>query len=766
MVAKPEFMAEQLDKPSRPELLAPAGNLNAALVAFDCGADAVYAGLKRFNARERTGNFTLDELARLIAYARRHERRVYVTFNTLIKEQELDPAAEMLADLADLMPHAVIVQDLGVLRMLRTFFPRLAVHASTQMGTHNSAAVNLLADLGVERVILQRQIPLPELRRIAKASRIGLEVFVHGALCCCLSGACLFSSWMGGWSGNRGKCKQPCRRRYHAESGNGFFFSTKDLYALDMLDALDDLGIAGLKIEGRLQKADYVDSTVTAYRMILDAPSGERRARLGEARAVLARSAGRQWSHGFLTRQAAADVIAADRPGSSGRLIGRVTGNATNGFHLSLNKPLRKGDRIRIQPRSADEGPALTVTRLTVNCRPVAAAAPGQACFVYCDKDVPGDGLVYRIGRATDAMTERIEKLPPARHAVAIAVRVSHTGFAVNLIEPSLDQAWTLPMQLARARTQPLDSERVADAFRTTLRDDLFAVHVTATVDGDLFVQDRTLRQVRREFWEWTGDMLARLDPGRFAGPRGLRAFRNNRMQQCDGPAFPDPDVPARSTWEQAAETVVLVRAGQVPEINGAVTARYLADADFTEDEVVLPDFCPETGIDDLRARLDKALAAGVRRVRVTSLGGLALLRQTGRKDLPVSASFPLPAANAQALQQLRELGVDRAAAWVELEKEAIERLVANGQGCVEIMAFSRLPLLTTRAHIPVAGNVSDARGNAFDIVVEANGLTRLFPAAPMALPIPAGVPILLDLTHADIDEPAASLYNYDRELA
>ena len=218
----------------KPELLAPAGNLACALTAFDCGADAVYAGLSKFNARERTENFSMEEMSKLIAYARLHSRKVYVTLNTLIKESELPEMVQYLAQLARLQPDGVIVQDLGVLRIIREYFPSLQIHASTQMGFHNSPGIELAAELGVSRVIMERQVTLDELRKIAEKSSLELEVFVHGALCCSLSGQCLFSSWMGGWSGNRGKCKQPCRRRFYSRSGNGFFFSTKDLYTLEM----------------------------------------------------------------------------------------------------------------------------------------------------------------------------------------------------------------------------------------------------------------------------------------------------------------------------------------------------------------------------------------------------------------------------------------------------------------------------------------------------------------------------------------------------
>ena len=180
------------------ELLAPAGSLACALTAFDAGADAVYAGLPKFNARERTENLSFENLSKLTAYARKYRKKVYLTLNTLIKETELAEVVELLAQVSPLGPDAIIVQDLGILRLIREYFPELEIHASTQMGLHNLPGVELAAARGVKRVILERQMPLAEIREVALKSPVPLEVFIHGALCCCLSGRCLLSSWLGG----------------------------------------------------------------------------------------------------------------------------------------------------------------------------------------------------------------------------------------------------------------------------------------------------------------------------------------------------------------------------------------------------------------------------------------------------------------------------------------------------------------------------------------------------------------------------------------
>ena len=398
------------------ELLAPAGNLECALAAFDAGADAVYCGLKRFNARERTENFTFEEMSRLLAYAHKLNRHVYVTFNTLIKEDELDEAAQELARLEQLRPDAIIIQDLGIARIAREYFPKLVLHGSTQMGLHNSAGLAYAGKLGLSRVILERQTTLAELEQIMRSKPpVEVEIFIHGALCCCISGTCLLSSWLGGWSGNRGKCKQPCRRRHRSADGNGFFLSAQDLGTPELIPRLMKSGAASFKIEGRLRRADYVTNVVTAYRMLMDAASKsdeDFRMKLPEAKNCLARTYGRKWSPGYYTKESAASLIKHDAMGVSGLLCAKVVSTSQNGFTMSMGRNVFSGDMIRVQPPSGDEGPAIRITKMTLRGKNISCARKGEEIFVHADKEIPRGGLVYKIGERTEDYSARIAALP------------------------------------------------------------------------------------------------------------------------------------------------------------------------------------------------------------------------------------------------------------------------------------------------------------------------------------------------------------------
>ncbi|MDR0867803.1 MAG: U32 family peptidase [Planctomycetota bacterium] len=259
--------------PPLPELLAPAGGPAAGYAALQYGADAVYAGLKNFSARAEAENWTPSELSDFAAYAHSlaPRRRVYVAVNTLVKENELPALRRLLDRLPLARVDAVIVQDLGVLHILRRDFPDLPVHASTQLVAHNLAAAQFLAGVGVKRAVLARELTLPEIAAIAAAlPQLEIEVFIHGSLCYAYSGLCLFSSHRNGRSANRGKCAYPCRDFFTVGNGSRPIFSMKDLSLADHLDELRAAGVRSLKIEGRKKSPLYVATVVDFYRRLLD----------------------------------------------------------------------------------------------------------------------------------------------------------------------------------------------------------------------------------------------------------------------------------------------------------------------------------------------------------------------------------------------------------------------------------------------------------------------------------------------------------------
>ncbi|MBR5817409.1 MAG: U32 family peptidase, partial [Clostridia bacterium] len=261
-----------MTKKKLPELLAPAGSYDAFVAALSSGADAVYLGLGSHNARVGAKNFTMEDLKRALDEAHLRSRKIYLTFNTLLNDRELEEVLDEVYTLANMGVDAFIVQDLGLLSAIANTIPSAELHASTQCITHSLDGVRALHALGASRAVVARELDRENLSHICRESSIEIEAFVHGALCVCHSGACLFSSLVGGRSGNRGECAQPCRLPYKARGFGGQYpLSLRDSSLAEHLTEMTDMGVASLKIEGRMKSPEYVGSVVKIYRELLDA---------------------------------------------------------------------------------------------------------------------------------------------------------------------------------------------------------------------------------------------------------------------------------------------------------------------------------------------------------------------------------------------------------------------------------------------------------------------------------------------------------------
>ena len=252
------------------EILAPAGNFDSLVAAVRSGANAVYFGTGAFNARRNADNFDGDGLKRAVDFCHLHSVKCHITLNTLVSDSEFSELEKTVRLICESGVDAVIVQDLGVARIVKSICPEMEMHASTQLSTGTLEGIRALADLGFSRAVLPRELSKSEIKYIAENSPIELEVFVHGALCMSVSGQCLLSAMLGSRSGNRGLCAQPCRLPFQIDGGTGTDLSLKDLSLVEYLSELSDMGIASFKIEGRMKRPEYVAAAVTACRESLD----------------------------------------------------------------------------------------------------------------------------------------------------------------------------------------------------------------------------------------------------------------------------------------------------------------------------------------------------------------------------------------------------------------------------------------------------------------------------------------------------------------
>ena len=342
---------------SRPiELLSPAKDLNCGIEAINHGADAVYIGAPKFGARSAVGN-SLEDIRELCEYAHLYEARIYVTLNTILKEEELEEAERMIWDLWRVGTDALIIQDMGITRLN---LPPIPLHASTQTDNRTPEKVRFLEAAGFTQVVLARELSLNEIRRISEATTVPLEVFVHGALCVSYSGQCYLSAALSGRSANRGECAQYCRLPYTMVDATGteivsnkHLLSLKDMNRSDQLEALLDAGVSSLKIEGRLKDAGYVKNITAYYRKKLDAVLSRRpeyrRASAGRSTYTFEPVAEKSFNRGFTTfllEGRTADITAFNTPKSLGEPVGMVKEIKGNSFTVAGLKQLNNGDGL------------------------------------------------------------------------------------------------------------------------------------------------------------------------------------------------------------------------------------------------------------------------------------------------------------------------------------------------------------------------------------------------------------------------------------
>lgn len=347
------------------ELLAPAGSVEALDAAISEGADAVYLGLKSFNARLRGANFAWNQAQATVEALHKKGKKVYITVNTVVQEDECERLYRFLSFLSKISPDALIVQDLGVLKMLNMYFPNLKIHSSTQMNIASSKGANIVSKSGVSRVVLARELSLEEIKEIHCNTNCELEVFVHGALCVSESGLCMFSSYLGGKSANRGMCTQACRRYYEAdcqgEKKAGYFFSPYDLQLIDVVPDLIKAGVSSFKIEGRMKSAEYVGQVVKAYRYVIDHAESENIEEvIIEGKKMLLHDYSREKTHYHIFSPSLEKVLQPNQAGGTGVFLGKIVevleeaGDEDPRSYIcfSSKHQLGVGDSIRIHEKN------------------------------------------------------------------------------------------------------------------------------------------------------------------------------------------------------------------------------------------------------------------------------------------------------------------------------------------------------------------------------------------------------------------------------
>ena len=422
------------------ELLAPAGSWEALEAAVNAGADAVYMGGKSFGARAYASNFDKEEMAKAVYFAHMHHVRIYITVNTLVDDSELEELADYLMFLNNVGVDGIIVQDLGVIRLARKIVPELPLHASTQMTITNSSGVDFAVAAGMERSVLARELSLKEIE--AACSRgTEIETFIHGALCVCYSGQCLMSSLIGGRSGNRGRCAQPCRLPYRLLNSKGddmlegkdagqYLLSPKDMNTLEILPQLIESGVVSYKIEGRMKRPEYVAIVVDAYRRAMDSYIAGDYSVPAEDFANIEQIFNRDFTTAYMVNRPGKEMMSDRRPNNRGVLVGRVLklDKQRNKAVIKLDKELHLGDGLEFWVTVGGRV-GTTVTEMLSKGESVSSAAYGEQVTI----DVPkGVRLNDRVFRTLDSKLMSYAQQffgPDAKKRIAVdAVVTAHVG--------------------------------------------------------------------------------------------------------------------------------------------------------------------------------------------------------------------------------------------------------------------------------------------------------------------------------------------------
>ena len=342
------------------ELLAPVGSFDALKAAVQNGANAVYLGGKDFSARASANNFDREELKEAVKYAHIRDVRVFVTTNTLIKQNELKDFVEYAKFLYDIDVDAIIMQDIGAAMLIHELLPDFELHASTQMVAHSLEDVQYLESIGFKRIVLARELTVEEIKYICDNTDVDIEIFVHGALCVCYSGGCLMSSMIGNRSGNRGRCAQPCRQKYtmidistgeEIHSNGDYLLSTRDLNTIEEIDKIIETGVLSLKIEGRMKKPEYVATVIKSYRDAIDEYEATKKVSISnETMEDLYTIFNRKFTKGLILGEVGEDVMNSNVPNNQGLYVGKVVdyNKKAKRLKIKLEGTLKKGDGINL----------------------------------------------------------------------------------------------------------------------------------------------------------------------------------------------------------------------------------------------------------------------------------------------------------------------------------------------------------------------------------------------------------------------------------
>lgn len=707
------------------ELLAPVGDWNCLKAAVQNGADAVYFGVEQFNARMYAANFNVEDMKQVIDYCKLRNVKTNLTLNTLLENCEFDNAVDLAKEAYKSGIDAIIVQDLGLAKYLIDNIPGLPIHASTQMTVHNLQGVLKLEKLGFDRVVLSRELSCDEIEYICKNCKVEIETFIHGALCICYSGQCLFSSVVGGRSGNRGKCAGPCRLPYELISENaetherksidkGYLLSTKDLCGIAYLPRLIQAGVKCFKIEGRMKSPEYVATVTRIYRKYIDMVLNNDdfiidEKDINDLMQVFNRGG---FSDGHLDSKHNRNLIFPEKPSNMGIYLGTIKKYNSNKGHitLQLEEDLELGDSISV----SNEASKYLVSELMIkNVNQKKVSANTEVTIGRMKGNIKVGDKVYRISSKAlsdfaKASYDNCEnkKIPlnctvTIKKNTPISMEIStNKNTCYNELYSSIYVKEISNMIPIDALKTPISVERVVKQISKTTNTPFSFENITVLLDDGLYVPSiSTLNELRRTALEKVEqEILSR------AKRTLLDLSRKSKESITYTPNVKNPEISVLFRQLDLDFDYTKLDKEKITNIYVSlelfISKKYSKVISYFSDNYNLYIYVPsiiKTNYKNIAlSTIEQAVMIyNIKGFIVSNIGDFELLKKYS-KDYEFIGNYTLNVFNNNTMEEYRKLGLSRITLSRELNQELIKEMLANANINTEMIVYGNLPLMAS----------------------------------------------------------------------
>ncbi len=751
----------------KPELLAPVGHMEALKAAVFAGANGVYLGGKEFNARRNATNFSREEIGEIITYCHLFQVKVYVTINILLKDKELEDVLHYVYFLYEAGADALIIQDLGLFYLLKRALPYLPIHSSTQMFVHGLEGVKVLEELGFERVVLAREMTTPEIKGVVDKAKAEIKIFNHGAMCVCYSGQCLMSSMIGGRSGNRGSCAQPCRKPYELKvdtviEDKGYLISPKDLNTLDIIKDLIETGVDSFKIEGRKKSAQYVYTVVSAYRKLIDSYFAGNLASLSQKERIdIEQVFNRKFTRGYFGGEnlTSEELIVKDNPRKRGILVGEILSAKKDMATVKLENHLTKGDGLLILGDHTEFGETLGKI-IDMEGQEVKNAKAGDTVVIPLRRSFhPKDRIYKTSDHAIELKTaELISSEYPRKLPVEVQVQLEMSRplqvkmkYADIVVECSGEKL------SEKAIKKPLDPSRVEDQFRKLGNTPFELTEINVQLESGTILPISEINETRRKAVQLLIEEIVKIS-----------------RPNVEVKALEDSIKETRLVHKSTGKRVVVktCRLDILPDLVKTKVDQIIFGGDISLDikqygeavrlckdhnkEILLtfPSVTRKDYIEELKTQLNSLTKLNSDGFLLSNYELVSLLKETG---LPLVADYKLNPFNVFTLYQLQDMGFSSAYLALELNQGEISHICEHSPMSLGMFVHGNTELMVSQHSVLEDANkdgvLVDKLGYEFPVKTDDKNRTHIFNSKKLSLYEEIGKIKNIDVFRIDITD-------------